>query len=161
MAKKGDELEKAEAGPIVLNTPREILRALYLEEIKELDTIQEEVDGVVGEGAEELVSLEHVLAIINQPLPPIGDHGAEVSTPARVVVWATCPRCGVPGALSAFLTAELRVDDGGGSLNLKAKSKGTNHVCNQTVWGLPVVQAIAEADGQEELPLDDDGEDGA
>jgi hypothetical protein len=64
-------------------------------------------------------------------LLPTDSHYAEVVTGATIVVWAICPNCGIAGAITLNIDPELRVSPDSGELHLKAKSKGTPHVCGQ------------------------------
>lgn len=65
------------------------------------------------------------------PLPAIDRHYAEVVTGANVIVWATCPRCGIPGVINLQIDPELRVDTSSAELRLKAKAKPRTHTCGQ------------------------------
>lgn len=78
------------------------------------------------------------------PLPAIDRHHAEVVTGASVTVWATCPRCGIPGVINLQIDPELRVDTSSAELRLKAKAKPRTHVCGQ----LPLAVGSAEAEFQ-------------
>jgi hypothetical protein len=88
------------------------------------------------------------------PLPAIDRHYAEVVTGANVIVWATCPRCGIPGVINLQIDPELRVDTSSAELRLKAKAKPRTHTCGQLL--LP-----AAPEGQESFELQDIVEDGA
>lgn len=66
-----------------------------------------------------------------QPLPANDLHGAEVTTPAWVLVAAICPTCHESTPIPVQITPELRVEDDGATLHLKAKAKGRDHVCGQ------------------------------
>jgi hypothetical protein len=133
------------ADPVVFKTPRELLRQHYREQLEQ--KAQEIYQGpLVGK---KVVLVEDVNFVLNQAFPPVSDHGAEISTPGRVVVWAACPRCGLAGAVSVELTPELRVDSHSGALHLKAKSKPVTHACGQL--GL----RDGQTDGQESFELED------
>jgi hypothetical protein len=67
------------------------------------------------------------------PLPAIDRHYAEVVTGASVTVWATCPRCGIPGVINLQIDPELRVDSSSAELRLKAKAKPRTHTCGQLI----------------------------
>lgn len=127
----------------VKKTPRELLRTQLTDNLTQKS--QELPSGPL-EG-EKVVLMSDITWALNEPFPPVSDHGAEVSTPARVVVWANCPRCGQSGALSVEITPELRVDTSGGELHLKAKSKPVSHTCGQ--------MRLAEGNGQGSFDLED------
>jgi hypothetical protein len=82
------------------------------------------------------------------PLPAIDRHYAEVVTGANVIVWATCPRCGIPGVINLQIDPELRVDTSSAELRLKAKAKPRTHTCGQLL--LP-----ARPEGQGSFELED------
>jgi hypothetical protein len=84
------------------------------------------------------------------PLPPVSNHAAEVLTHASVTVWAVCPRCKIAGPILVTIEPELRVDDSGGELRVKAKAKARTHVCGQLT--IPVGPPV---EGQESLELED------
>ena len=132
------------ADPPVLKSPRELLRAHYREQLQQKS---QELSSGPLEGTR-VVLMEDVSWILGEPFPPASDNGAEVATPARVVVWAICPRCGMAGSLAVELTPELRVDSHGGSLHLKAKSKPVSHLCGQLTIG-------GTTDGQSSFELED------
>jgi hypothetical protein len=92
-------------------------------------------------------------AIFSQPIPMPDELAAEVHTPAIVYVWAVCPRCGLAQPISMTVHPELLIDDSGSELRIKAKAKGRTHICGQ--MPLPVSD---EAEGQQELPLDEGGD---
>lgn len=83
------------------------------------------------------------------PLTPIDRHYAEVVTGAIVTVWATCPRCGIPGVINLQIDPELRVDTSSAELRLKAKAKPRTHTCGQLL--LPA----GAAEGQGSFELED------
>jgi hypothetical protein len=80
---------------------------------------------------------EHLLV----DLPPSSDQYAEVSTPARIMVAALCPECGLPANITVNLTSQLTVDDDGSEIAVKSKTKPMAHLCHQ----LPLPNV---ADGQ-------------
>jgi hypothetical protein len=85
------------------------------------------------------------------PLPPASETRAEVRTPATLVVSAMCPKCDLPAGIVLAITSRLEVDDEGSELKLRAKAKARTHFCGQ----LSLLEAPI-ADGQEELPVDDE-----
>jgi hypothetical protein len=85
------------------------------------------------------------------PLTPIDRHYAEVVTGANVIVWATCPRCGIPGVINLQIDPELRVDTSSAELRLKAKAKPRTHTCGQ----LTIPALGPEVEGQESLNLEE------
>lgn len=88
--------------------------------------------------------------VFEVPLPPPSEHYAEVSTPAKVVVAAECPKCGIAHPIEVKMWPELLVDPDGSELRIKAKAKGRAHVCGQ----LPLPDAPEEEEAQQTLPLD-------
>lgn len=86
--------------------------------------------------------------VFEVPLPPPSEHYAEVSTPAKVIVAAECPKCGIAQPIEVGLSPELLVDPDGSELRIKSKTKGRTHVCGQ----LPLPDAAAPID---QLTLDD------
>lgn len=94
---------------------------------------------------------EAIAAVFDAPLPPPSVIRVEVKTPATVVVSAECPKCHMSAVIPAVITAVLEVDDTGGELKLKAKSKKRTHVCGQATLD----DAAAAADGQMGFELDD------
>lgn len=115
--------------PVVdLLTPREgVLRTIR----ERLDAAMETVKGGTRDG-ESVVTKDQVAEVLADPLPPASDHGAEAVTPARIVVSAECPKCGLPATIALLVSSELRVDSQGSTLRLKGKSKETSHTCGQT-----------------------------
>jgi hypothetical protein len=87
---------------------------------------------------------EIVAAHLAIDLPPTADKYAEVSTPARIMVAALCPECGLPANIAVNLSSQLTVDDDGSELAVKAKTKAIAHVCGQ----LSLSDAEPVADGQ-------------
>jgi hypothetical protein len=85
-----------------------------------------------------------------EPLPPVSDHGAEVITHATITVWAVCPRCKIASPILVTIEPELRVDDAGGELRVKAKAKARTHVCGQLT-----IPSTPEVEGQTSLDLED------
>jgi hypothetical protein len=83
------------------------------------------------------------------PLTAIDRHYAEVVTGANVTVWATCPRCGIPGVINLQIDPELRVDTSSAELRLKAKAKPRTHTCGQLL--LPA----GSVEGQGSFELED------
>jgi hypothetical protein len=122
---------------ISLLTPREQLRADLRDRLVECMQV---VSGGPWDGRR-VVAEEDVENILTGQLDPPSGHGAEVRTPARVVVAADCPKCRLPATISLEISSELRVDAASSTLRLKGKSKEATHVCGQTVMDL--------ADGQE------------
>lgn len=98
-------------------------------------------------------TLDEVLGAVRaEELPPLDLHTAEVlsdSTPALVLVWAACPRCGIRQLLSAEISPRLVVE-ASAELSLRARSKARSHVCGQ----LPL-KVGPEADGQASFELED------
>ena len=82
--------------------------------------------------------------IMHRPLPPVDNRSAEVLTDAIITVWAACPRCHIAGPITVVIGPELRVDNAGAELHLKAKSTPRTHVCGQ----LNVPAPDPESDGQ-------------
>jgi hypothetical protein len=132
------------ADPIVMKTPRELLRRQYQDwfDIKAQEIASGPLEG------KKVVLMDDVRFILQQPFEPASEHGYEAQTPARVVVWATCPRCGQTAPVAIEITPELRVDSVHGALHLKAKSKPVSHTCGQL--GLR-----DQVDGQESFELED------
>jgi hypothetical protein len=128
----------------VLKTPREILRDDLLEG---LEAKKQKLYSGPMEG-QEIVLWDDVRELFWQRMPPTSDHGAEVSTPGRVVVFAVCPRCGQSAPIALEVTPELRVDTSAGHLHLKGKSKPVTHVCGQ-------LRADLRTDGQDSFELED------
>lgn len=110
-----------------LMTPREgALRAVR----ERLDDALETVSGGTLDG-ESVVRKASFDAAFDEPLPAATDHAADVVTPARIVVSAECPKCGMPATIALLVSSELRVDSTGSTLRLKGKSKETSHTCGQ------------------------------
>jgi hypothetical protein len=128
----------------VLKTPREILRDDLLEG---LEAKKQKLYSGPMEG-QEIVLWEDVRELFWQRMPPTSDHGAEVATPGRVVVFAVCPRCSQSAPIALEVTPELRVDTSAGHLHLKGKSKPVTHVCGQ-------LRADLRTDGQDSFELED------
>jgi hypothetical protein len=128
----------------VLKTPREILRDDLLEG---LEAKKQKLYAGPMEG-QEIVLWDDVRELFWQRMAPTSDHGAEVSTPGRVVVFAICPRCGQSAPIALEVTPELRVDTSAGHLHLKGKSKPVTHVCGQ-------LRADLRTDGQDSFELED------
>jgi hypothetical protein len=74
---------------------------------------------------------EIVTAHLAVDLPPSSDQYAEVSTPARIMVAALCPECGLPANITVNLTSQLTVDDDGSEIAVKSKTKPMAHLCHQ------------------------------
>jgi hypothetical protein len=125
---------------IVLKTPRELLRRHY-QELFELKS--QEIPSGPLEG-QRVVLWDDIRWALGEPFPPASDHGAEVATPARVVVWAACPRCGISAPVAVELRPELRVDDHSGALHVKAKAKPASHSCGQLTLDGPEGQGSFE-----------------
>lgn len=103
-------------------------------------------------------------AIWGTETPPPSTHAAEVLTPARVVVWARCPVCSMPGTIAVHLEPQLTVDSTGRVLKVTAKSKAASHVCGQTSFDVPsdVVEGqigLDEASEDSEADLERSDED--
>ena len=91
-----------------------------------------------------------VLSVFDVRLPAPSEHEVEVSTPATVHVAAVCPKCDIPNPITLLVSPELRVDDTGSELRIKARAKARLHVCGQ----LPLPEE-AEAGDQQAFELDD------
>lgn len=126
-------------------TSRELLRADYREWLKL--KAQEIASGPL-EG-KRVVLWEDVEWVLGRPFPPASEHGAEVTTPARVVVYATCPSCNLTAPVAIEITPELRVDSQSGHLHVKAKAKPASHACGQ------LVADLRDVDGQGDFGLED------
>lgn len=74
-------------------------------------------------------------AVMRTPEPEPTDNAAALRSPARVVVWAGCPICGIRQPVSVFMEPVLSVSEGARELKVKASSKAVSHICGQTVWG--------------------------
>ena len=116
---------------MTLLTPREELRSELRDRLTECMQI---VSGGPWDGRK-VVTEEDIEAVLTAPLDPPTVHGAEVRTPARVVVAADCPKCNLPALIKVDVTSELRVDASSSTLRVKGKSKEATHVCGQTVFG--------------------------
>jgi hypothetical protein len=135
-------------------TTREAVRRAALADIVDRaeiasQTITEEIAadaaGLVGTEFVSLGTLRDIVtAHLAVDLPPTADKYAEVSTPARIMVAALCPECGLPANIAVNLAAQLTVDDDGAELAVKAKTKAMVHVCGQL--SLPESEPVA--DGQ-------------
>lgn len=91
---------------------------------------------------------EAVGEVVAAQLPPVDEASAEVTagrSPARIVVWAVCPSCGIRQSLAVEITPTLDVSFNGRELKLHAKAKGRAHICGQ----LPV------EDGTNQVTLDE------
>lgn len=84
----------------------------------------------------EVVTKKDIAEAFGEPLPAASDRVAEViakvTEPARIVVWAMCPRCGLPVTVGVYLSPVLTVDTHG-EIKIKGKTKAVTHLCGQTV----------------------------
>jgi hypothetical protein len=92
---------------------------------------------------------EALAAIFGQAMPMPDDTAAEVRTPASVIVFAICPRCGLAQPIAMTIHPELLVSEDGSELRIKAKAKARTHICGQLP--LPVGP---ESEVQTELNLE-------
>jgi hypothetical protein len=127
-------------------TPTEALHRHLLEQLK---AKSQTVEGGPWDGISVITNAD-LEAVFGEDLPPATGHGAEVMTPARVVVDAYCPRCHQPSTIALLITTELRVDSSGATLRLIGKSKPASHLCGQSALGLN-----GREDGQEDFGLED------
>lgn len=133
-------------------TPTEALHRSLQER---LEAAFQTVEGGPWDGIEVITSKD-LQDVFEEPLPPASGHGAEVMTPARVVVDAYCPRCSLPSTIALIIEPELRVDHSGATLRLVGRSKPVGHLCGQTAFAFN-----GEAEDQEDFSLSDivaDGE---
>jgi hypothetical protein len=114
----------------------------------EVDVVGGPMDGVAVVTHAAWSSL--LSGLTSEPLPPVSDHAAEVITHATITVWAVCPRCKIAGPILVTIEPELRVDDAGGELRVKAKAKARTHVCGQLT-----IPSAPQVEGQESFDLAD------
>lgn len=131
-------------------TTREALRRAVLDDIiTRAELVAVTMDSGPLDGLQ-VISIGHlrdqVSGALMVELPSPSAHHAEVRTPAKIVVSALCPECGLPVEIVVYLSPSLSVDNDGAELSVKAKSKARVHVHGQ-------LSLSAEVDGQ--LGLDD------
>ena len=108
-----------------------------------------EIDSGPLEGLK-VISEDNVREALEEPLPMLAIHGAQVQTPAKVTVSALCPRCYLPGTVTLDVGSELRVSsDEGATLRPKVKATKVSHLCGQLPLPDPTV------DGQQDFDLED------
>lgn len=108
-------------------TPSEQTRLVLHERMKKA---VQRVDGGPWDGTPVVTEKDLDLAF-GQTLPPPSERGAEVSTPARVIVSAVCPNCHVSQQIALLISPKLEIDDERKTLRLVAKAKAIGHVCGQ------------------------------
>lgn len=96
-----------------------------------------------------VVSADNIREALEEPLPKLAIHGAQVQTPARVEVQALCPRCALPSNVSLEVTSELVVNVDGATLRPKVKATKVSHLCGQ----MPLPEGAAA--GQQGFDLGD------
>ena len=96
-----------------------------------------------------VISEDDIREALEEPLPMLAIHGAQVQTPAKVTVNALCPRCYLPGTVTLDVGSELRVSDVGATLRPKVKATKVTHLCGQ----LPIPGLGIE--GQQDFDLGD------
>lgn len=125
-------------------SPRESLADHLHEAILEAATT---IEGGPLDGRE-VVELEQVNRIfLRENWPPIDFGGADVRTPARIVVEARCPKCYQTASILMTVNPILTVDQHTSTLKLKATAKPATHTCGQ-------VSAELGANGAEQIVFD-------
>ena len=84
---------------------------------------------------------------LSEEFPPVSAQSAELVTPARIYVEATCPQCDIPVSTAGYIKADLHVDYEAGEVKIKLKTKPVPHLCGQLV--LPVKGP--EVEGQTDI----------
>lgn len=115
-------------------TPSEAVRLVLHERLK--GKVQQ-VEGGPWDGMS-VVTEKDLDVAFGEALPPPSARGAEVSTPARLVVSVICPRCHVAQQIALFVSPKLEIDDERTTLKLVAKAKSMGHTCGQQPLPLPV-----------------------
>lgn len=122
------------SGETLTNT-RGAFRLAILEAVRdEATALAQPIEGGVLDGLK-VISLgtltEALERVKGTTLPPVDGQTAEVRTPAEITVEAICPKCGIPGRMTAKIGTELVVALDGAELRLKTAVKARTHVCGQ------------------------------
>ncbi len=134
-------------------TPREQLADVLHEKLLAASFA---VTGGDLDGAQVVKVSDLGLIFMRSNWPELSVHGADVRTPARLLVEAVCPACEQVAAVVVNVDAQLTVTNAGGALKAAATTKASAHLCGQTTLELDEGQVtLADLIGNVERARDE------